>query len=101
MNAYIQFVAPLLTGTLLGGFFFAGLWWTVSRLQRSKHPVVLFLASGFVRTAIVISGFWFVGRGNPIAMVCCLVGFMSARWILTHGMPLCGSLDKRARDERF
>jgi F1F0 ATPase subunit 2 len=95
MNAYLQYLAVILVGALLGGFFFVGLWWTVNRVPRAKHPVVLFLASGVVRTAVVMSGFWFVGRGNAIAMMCCLVGFISARLVLTRGIPGIASLDKR------
>lgn len=74
--------AALLAGGLLGGIFFAGLWWTVRRAVLSPTPARWFLGSLVLRTAIVLAGFYAVGAGQPVRLALCLLGFLLARAVV-------------------
>ncbi len=78
------------TGVLLGAVFYGGLWWTVRRGVLSAQPVVWFLTSLLVRTAIALLGFYAVSRGDWRRLVACLAGFTLARILvarLTRPLP--------------
>jgi F1F0 ATPase subunit 2 len=77
-------IVPFLGGVALGLFFFAGLWWTVNRLQRSQNPGLLFAASFVVRTAIVVAGIYFLTDGMWQRIAASLIGFVLARAVLTR-----------------
>ena len=69
-------------GLLLGGFFFAGLWWTIQKGLTAKHPALWFLGSILVRTAVVLVGVYLVSDGKWERMLACLVGFVLARFLV-------------------
>ena len=71
-------------GVLLGGAFFGGLWWTVRRAVASPQPALWFFPSLMVRTALVVAGFYLVGGGHWQRLVACLVGFITARLVVTR-----------------
>jgi len=77
-------VLALLVGVSLGAMFFGGLWWTVQRVFSSNQPALWFLGSLVLRTWLVLAGFYFVGRGNWQHLPVCLVGFISARVLVTR-----------------
>lgn len=70
-------------GMLLGGVFFGGLWWTVRKCLTSLHPASWLLGSAFLRMSIAVLGFYFVGGGQWQRMLACLVGFITARLVVT------------------
>jgi F1F0 ATPase subunit 2 len=72
----------ILAGAGLGVIFFGGLWWTLRRGLASPRPALWFLASLVLRTSIVLTGFYFVGREHWQQMVACLLGFIIARFIV-------------------
>lgn len=72
----------LVTGMLLGTFFFGGLWWTVRKGVASKHPALWFSVSMILRTIITLTGFFFVGRDHWERLLVCLVGFIIARLLV-------------------
>lgn len=74
----------LLTGGLFGVFFFAGLWWTVRKMESSKQVALLFLGSMLLRTAVVIIGFYFILSDNWQHLLVGLLGFIIARIIITR-----------------
>ena len=77
-------LAPALAvGGLLGVFFFAGLWWTVRRLESTKHVALLFLGSMLLRIAIVVLGFYFILGDNWQHLLTGLLGFVMARMLVT------------------
>jgi len=84
MNESMSLVFALLAGALLGVFFFAGLWWTVRRLESSKHVALLFLGSMLLRTSVVILGFYFILGDNWQRLLAGLLGFIIARIIVTR-----------------
>jgi F1F0 ATPase subunit 2 len=72
-----------LAGSLLGAFFFGGLWWTVRRLPQAKSPALLALLSFAVRLAAVLGAFYliltrFSGAGW-LRLVVSLAGFVLIR----------------------
>lgn len=84
MNEVLTLVLAWAAGVLLGAVFFGGLWWTVRRGVMSQRPVLWFLGSLLVRTTIVLVGIYIVSDGHWDRMVACLVGFVSARFIVTR-----------------
>ena len=64
MNETLTLVSALVTGVLLGGMFFGGLWWTVRKGVSSKQPALWFFGSLLLRMSIVLAGFYFVSGGH-------------------------------------
>ena len=83
-NEVVSLALSLLTGVLVGAVFFGGLWWTVRKGVSSKQPALWFLCSVLLRTAIALSGFYFVARGHWERWLVCLLGFLMARAIVTR-----------------
>ena len=77
-------VLALVTGLLLGAIFFGGLWWTVRRAFSSTQPALWFVSSMFLRTGIVLAGFYFIARGRWESLLVCLLAFVMSRIIVTR-----------------
>jgi F1F0 ATPase subunit 2 len=84
MSDAIPLAGALLAGAVLGLLFFGGLWWTVRRGLCSRQPALLFLGSLLLRTAVVLSGFYLVTRGDIRRLLACLLGFFLARMLVTR-----------------
>lgn len=70
-------------GFLLGGLYFGGLWWTVSRMPGARHPLNLYFGSLTVRLAVILAVFYGVLTyfGWP-QLAASVVGFVVARVVL-------------------
>ncbi|KAA3630241.1 MAG: ATP synthase subunit I [Proteobacteria bacterium] len=90
MNDWLTLALAGLAGLVLSALSFGGLWWTVRLGVVSRRPALLFLGSLLLRTAVVVTGFYFVGDGDWRRLLACLVGFVVARSIITRlaGPPL-------------
>ncbi len=88
MNEFLHLLFALLEGALLGVFFFAGLWWTVRKLDSAKHAALLFLGSMLLRTGIVVLGFYFILGDNWQRLLVGLLGFVMVRIIVTRLTPI-------------
>ncbi len=75
-------ILALMAGGILGAVYFGSLWWTVQKGVTLKRPAPLFVGSLLVRTAIVLAGFYFIGRGGWERMLLCLLGFVIARYVV-------------------
>lgn len=84
MNESLSLVLAWMIGILLGAIFFGGLWWTVRKGVSSKIPALWFMGSMLLRTAIVLTGFYFVAGGHWERLMVCLLGFVMARLIMTR-----------------
>jgi len=82
MNNVLLQALALMAGILLGAIFFGGLWWTVRKGVFSKSPALWFLGSLLLRMSVVLAGFYFVGRGDWVRLLACLLGFIIARFIV-------------------
>jgi F1F0 ATPase subunit 2 len=75
---------PAAAGLAAGLIYFTGLWWTVRRLQTSRRPTVLTLASFALRAVFVLAAFYFVAQGHWERFLGCMVGFLLARVAVTR-----------------
>jgi len=82
MNEIMILAAALIAGILLGAIFFGGLWWTVRKGVTAKIPALWFLGSSLLRTIIILTGFYFVARGDWKKLLVCLLGFIMARFLV-------------------
>lgn len=81
-------VFALFAGSLLGMFFFGGLWWTVNKGLVSKSPALWFLLSYLLRMTVVISAFLWIARNAEWQhLTIALVGFILTRIILSRVIP--------------
>lgn len=87
MSELLALILAGVAGGLLGLFFFGGLWWTVRQGLSFKRPVVWFLGSLLLRTAVTLIGFYFVGRQDWRRFVACLAGFIMARLVVLWLAP--------------
>jgi F1F0 ATPase subunit 2 len=78
----MMIVIALISGLILGIIFFGGLWLTVKKTLGTKYVVLWFLASTFTRTAIVLTGFYFVAKGNLTQLLISVLGFVAARFLV-------------------
>jgi F1F0 ATPase subunit 2 len=84
MNETLRLAPALVTGVLLGAMFFGGLWWTVRKGVSSQRPALWFFSSLLLRMSIALAGFYFVSDGHWERMLVCLLGFVTARLIVTQ-----------------
>jgi F1F0 ATPase subunit 2 len=84
MNETVILVLAGSAGVVLGTIFFGGLWWTVRRGLSSKRPASWFLGSLLLRTSIILAGFYVVSGGHWERLLACLLGFVTARFIVTR-----------------
>jgi F1F0 ATPase subunit 2 len=84
MNEALSLAPAMVTGVLLGGMFFGGLWWTVRKGVSFKQPALWFFGSMLVRMSIALAGFYFVSGGHWERLLVCLLGFILARLIVTR-----------------
>lgn len=78
----LSYVVSLVAGGLLGVLFFGGLWWTIRKGLSSPRPALWFFGSMWLRSAVVLIGFYFVADGNWVRMLLCLIGFSLARLVI-------------------
>ena len=83
MISELYLVMAYLAGMLLGGLFFGGLWWTIGKCLTTPHPAQWMLASGLFRMSATLAGFYFVSGGQWQRLMACMMGFITARLIVT------------------
>lgn len=90
MPRSLSFALILLAGFALGIIFYGGLWLTVRALPKSKHALLLALASFWGRTGLVIGGLFLAMDASWQRALVCLVGFAIARQVLARWVPANG-----------
>jgi F1F0 ATPase subunit 2 len=68
-------------GTLIGLFYFGGLWWTLRRMPVLHEPIIWVIGSFLIRAALSLLGFYFAAGGQWIRILICLLGFFLVRII--------------------
>ena len=84
MNDLQSFILPWTAGVVLGAMFFGGLWWTVRKGLSSRHPALWFLVSQLLRMSVTLVGFYVVAGGHWERLLACLVGFITARFVVAR-----------------
>jgi F1F0 ATPase subunit 2 len=87
MPGPVPFLVVLLAGFALGIIFYGGLWLTVRALPKSRHAVLLALASFWGRTGLVIGGLLLAMDATWQRALVCLLGFALARIALSRLLP--------------
>ena len=87
MNDITHMIFALIAGFLIGSLFFWLLWLSLKKSMHSKTPVLWIFGSFFLRVSIALFGFYFVAGGNWKALLLCLIGFTSARYLLGKLIP--------------
>jgi F1F0 ATPase subunit 2 len=77
-------LGSFLAGMVFGGIFFGGLWLTIRHTFSSAAPGLWLMSSFILRTAVAVTGFYLVSAGNWLRLMTCLLGFVSARFIVTR-----------------
>ena len=85
-----------LSGVLLGGIFFGGLWWTTRRGMLSTAPALWFSGSLLIRTIAALGGFYVVSQGEWSRLPACLLGFFLARSVIIRKMRTPGGRSARS-----
>ncbi|MCW3058508.1 MAG: hypothetical protein JWQ02_329 [Capsulimonas sp.] len=84
MNEMLFLITALIVGGVLGAIFFGGLWWTVRKGVASEQPALWFLGSLIVRMGVTLAGFYAVSGGRWERLVACLLGFVTARVVVSR-----------------
>jgi len=87
MPVPIAFLLVLLGGFALGIIFYGGLWLTIRALPKSRHAVLLALASFWGRTGLVVAGLLLAMDASWQRALLCIAGFVAARILLARWMP--------------
>jgi F1F0 ATPase subunit 2 len=82
MNDILTMVLAFFAGIVLGIIFFGGLWFTVKKSINAKLPALMLSGSLFFRIAVTMLGFYLVGVGNWQRLLVCLLGFITARFLV-------------------
>jgi len=77
------YIGCLLWGSLLGAFYFGGLWLTVKRLTVVKNQALWILGSFVIRNLLVVVGFYPVVVQGWQPTLSCLAGVIVIRLTLT------------------
>jgi F1F0 ATPase subunit 2 len=84
MNVSLSLAFAVLAGSVLGAFFFGGLWWTIRRGLSSTRPVSWFFGSLLLRTGMVLIGFYYLLGDDWRRLLAGLSGFVIGRLIVTR-----------------
>jgi F1F0 ATPase subunit 2 len=79
VHVFIMLVA---SGVGLAFLYSGALWWTVHRLPASNRPVLLILASYWLRMGGLAACFYLVMDGGWERLAACLAGFFITRALL-------------------
>jgi F1F0 ATPase subunit 2 len=82
MNEPLIMATAAIAGILLGTVFFGGLWWTIRKGVASSRPALWFIGSLLIRMSITLAGFYVVAGSHWERLLMCLLGFVSARFII-------------------
>ncbi|MBP0000468.1 MAG: ATP synthase subunit I [Cyanobacteria bacterium SID2] len=84
MSIVFEVSIVLLSGVLLGLFYFYSLWLTIKQIPTTAYPIRLTIGSLLGRLAITLIGFYIIMDGQWYRALICLFGFIVGRTILTR-----------------
>lgn len=102
MNYLLTLGIGFSVGMLLGYLYFRGLWWTVQRMTEYRNPYVFALLSFFIRSAIVVAGFYMLLLVRWEAVAVGLAGFIAMRMIAVRRWGLNPpELERKPGEEKW
>jgi F1F0 ATPase subunit 2 len=84
MNEILVLALAMISGIVLGVFYFGGLWLTLLHLSRSRQPALLTVSSFLGRSAVCLFCFYLVASNGWGGLVSSLAGFTLMKLALTH-----------------
>ncbi|MCB1918666.1 MAG: ATP synthase subunit I [Candidatus Competibacteraceae bacterium] len=94
MTEFLNGLLAALGGTVLGLFYFAGLWFTLRRLPGHPHPALWIAGSFILRLTVSLSGFYVIlGSDRSLTRLgIALLAFLAVRVVLTQRLQLAEKL---------
>ena len=99
-NETLAMVLALAAGGIIGALFFGGLWWTVKKGVSASLPALWFSGSLLLRSAVALSGFYWVSGSHWQRLLACLLGFFIARRAVTALTQDSGTRSARGGQDR-
>ena len=90
-NVWVSSAVSLCLGMLLGAFYFAGLWWTVKKLNSIRNIAPLILLSMLIITGVVMVGFYVFMGNDWRQLLMGLLGFIVIRLFATRFINMKGN----------
>jgi F1F0 ATPase subunit 2 len=84
MNPWLLLVFSFFGGALLGAFYFHSLWNTVKKATDEGKQGIFLVTGYFIRTAVVLAGFYMIMSGRWERIVAALIGFILMREIMKY-----------------
>jgi len=84
MNDIVLLMLSLAGGMALGAFYFMSLWRNVKNVTGGAGMSLRFVLEYFIRTAVVLAGFYIIMSGRWERMAIALFGFIVMREIIKH-----------------
>ncbi len=66
-------------GLVLGGIYFAGLWYSIRLVLNRNHSALWMTVSFLLRNLLVLAGFYWIMDNNWLPLVTSLAGFLLVR----------------------
>ncbi len=82
MSPVLLLVLSFFGGALLGAFYFNNLWNTVKKVTDEGKQGMFLLTGYFLRTGVVLAGFYIIMSGRWERVVAALAGFILMREIM-------------------
>jgi F1F0 ATPase subunit 2 len=82
MSPVLLLMVSFFGGALLGVFYFHSLWNTVKKVTDEGKQGMFLITGYFIRTAIVLAGFYMIMSGRWERIVAALAGFILMREIM-------------------
>ena len=82
MSPVLLLVLSFFGGALLGAFYFNNLWNTVKKVTDEGKQGMFLLTGYFLRTGVVLAGFYLIMSGRWERVVAALAGFILIREIM-------------------
>lgn len=71
-------------GAGLGALNALGLWWTVRRLPRVRHPVAVLTGTSLLRVALTLGPLPLLAGGRPLPLAVAALAFVAGRTVLVR-----------------
>jgi F1F0 ATPase subunit 2 len=97
----MDYIYAFAAGAVIGGFYFAGLWWTVRLLPRVRHAAAWVAASFALRAGLSLLGFYGLLQGGWPMLAAGLGGFIAVRMAVAYLMRPSPAATLPERRERW